>query len=367
MLYHTMLVLCMCVVLRATTGHQSEPSLLAADDVCSPNVDGHVAPANCGVRLLQRSGRQAHRVKTALDFPLQTLVINLDRRNDRWEELQRRLLALNSSTYLSVKRLSATDGASDPIPIADVAANINKTKMLHVVEDFFDVRLNEGVVGPQQLLRDGERACAMSHLRAWRAIASGTQPVLVLEDDVVFDDSFQEVLASIQTVPQSRDFRPDVLHLQYTAIESVIPLPYVPGHEPWTLRQTKRTTEVSWKDKAKKVVDIAANHSIRHVDFVLESGGYVMWPEGAQKLLSMLPVDTPVDSWLAWGAHVGHWNSFAVYPLIVKQDEQGKTRTGSDIQSSSETSSGENSTLWQQNMLSAAMGASIAQAFKVNR
>merc|ERR1719215_1427303 len=56
-----------------------------------------------------------------IGLPLKTLVINLDRRKDRWEDIQKRLNNFTQRNLLTVERLVACDAANgDSIPEAQV-------------------------------------------------------------------------------------------------------------------------------------------------------------------------------------------------------------------------------------------------------
>merc|ERR1712113_301302 len=56
-------------------------------------------------------------------------------------------------------------------------------------------------------------------------------------------------------------------------------------------------------------------------DYVWTTVGYIVWPAGARKCLSRLPVDQPVDNWMATLCAEGHISSYCVSPKIVLQAE----------------------------------------------
>lgn len=105
-------------------------------------------------------------------FPLK-VCINLDRRPERWQRMQR---AFTAHGIESVRRFSAIDG-------------------------------NETVRPPHWTHTPGAYGCLESHLRVVReAHDAGVSSVLIFEDDVVFDPQFKEKFATfIQELPADWD------------------------------------------------------------------------------------------------------------------------------------------------------------------
>jgi hypothetical protein len=56
-------------------------------------------------------------------------------------------------------------------------------------------------------------------------------------------------------------------------------------------------------------------------EYVWTTVGYIVWPSGAQLLLSQLPVSQPVDNWMASFSAAGQLKAYAVRPKIVRQAE----------------------------------------------
>ncbi|OLQ04031.1 hypothetical protein AK812_SmicGene12941 [Symbiodinium microadriaticum] len=111
------------------------------------------------------------------------------------------------------------------------------------------------------------------------------RPVLILEDDAVPAKQFCKRLKRVVLVR--------------------------PGGSDWLLVYTKQSTFGRLKSSLGRTV------------------AYVLWPKGAQKLLSVLPVDQPVDNFMAWQMSQRQFFALAVYPQMVKQ-ELGWDR-GSDV------------------------------------
>lgn len=103
------------------------------------------------------------------------VVVNLDRRQDRWTQFQQQLDAMDWP-LMAPQRFSATDGQDAEVP------------------EWF----TQG---------KGAWGCYQSHLRLLRqAVADGVQSLLVLEDDVTFVEGFADRLGVfLQAVPDDWD------------------------------------------------------------------------------------------------------------------------------------------------------------------
>lgn len=147
----------------------------------------------------------------------------------------------------------------------------------------------------------------MSHIRAWRlclenasvaveaACASGAsedqrrraaeQPLLVLEDDAAPTPEFVDRLQrAMEALPQDAD----VLYLGYSQAAD------------WRREVTSELVES---------------------EYVWTTVGYIVWPAGARKLLSALPVDQPVDNFMATLNAEGDLKAYCVRPKIIRQSD----------------------------------------------
>lgn len=115
-------------------------------------------------------------------------------------------------------------------------------------------------------LVDGEKGCYASHILAWRRLLESDAPALVvLEDDVVLDDSFAQAVQAIATLEQGWDMVKLMGRPQGEKIRSGVPL--TPRHQ---LIQYRRVPSFT--------------------------AGYVVSREGARKLLqSRVPFGRPID------------------------------------------------------------------------
>eukprot|EP00929_Paragymnodinium_shiwhaense_P102629 TRINITY_DN65836_c0_g1_i1.p1 TRINITY_DN65836_c0_g1~~TRINITY_DN65836_c0_g1_i1.p1 ORF type:complete len:375 (+),score=61.61 TRINITY_DN65836_c0_g1_i1:289-1413(+) len=229
---------------------------------------------------------------TAADGLPEAVVINLARRSDRWTEVSARL----SSLGVGFSRLEATDGKVDAIADGTVGkwwchGSVPRGRPLD--DHYMDADI-DAVVGNdycQVKLTPGERGCVSSHIRAWQQFLSQepdeSQPLLVFEDDVVPDENSIATIRSAVRV--LRDEPPGVLYLGW-------------GH--W----------VDWKGFVTAVTDDAAVDAYRilQAEYPCTTHAYVIWPRAARLMLQRLPVDCPMDHFMAKACSDGTINSYCV-------------------------------------------------------
>jgi GR25 family glycosyltransferase involved in LPS biosynthesis len=155
-----------------------------------------------------------------------TVVVNMDRRPDRLEQMQPIMKQLGAT------RFRAVDG--------------KELKMTRRMEQLFnpnDYNFRRGIIG-----------CAMSHIQIWIELLSLTYPLLVLEDDVALSDNFTRVVSDILT---RNDW--DIVMIGYH--------PRVNGVE----EMTRVTSAISAYS-----ISLGGTH------------GYIITPEGAKKMLDYI-------------------------------------------------------------------------------
>jgi GR25 family glycosyltransferase involved in LPS biosynthesis len=206
-------------------------------------------------------------------------VINLDRQPGRMTDMLRELDRLTdvAGTPLAnrVIRFSAVDGQSELDGLTDRTL-VTPTYTLgdqlfvepqpHAAPDLFD--LNR----PIKMTR-AEIAIACSHIGVWRAVAqSDEEYALVLEDDVWFEHGFGQTLdcawreATSGGGLGSPSF--DILYVSYQEVRYGAPK------------------------------DLIGRHVFRPQRGLWFLSGYILSKRGAQKLLSLLPCQGPVDLWI---------------------------------------------------------------------
>lgn len=222
---------------------------------------------------------------------LNGILINLDRRTDRLAECAEKLG--KHCAWLPFQRFRASDGKADLITEAEVTRlwntgrNVVYQKQRAIRKgwddlDSYKVKTLEHSAG--------ERGCSMSHIRAWRHCierAGNTErPLLVIEDDANPMDNFTEVMEKVAVaLPQDAH----VLYLGYSQA-------------------------AEWR----RVVSPELVES----EYVWTTVAYIIWPAGARILLSMLPVDQPVDNFMATACASGALKAYCIRPKIIRQAEE---------------------------------------------
>jgi GR25 family glycosyltransferase involved in LPS biosynthesis len=149
-------------------------------------------------------------------------------------------------------------------------------------------------------LSPGERGCAASHIKAWQhCLASGTEePLLVLEDDAAPMPDFAGILRrALNALPADAH----VLYLGYSQAAE------------WRRELSQELVES---------------------EYVWTTVGYMIWPAAARLLLSKLPINQPVDNWMANLCAGGELKSYCIRPKIIRQSDAWNC--GSDIHHSDE-------------------------------
>mmetsp|Transcript_152867 Transcript_152867/g.488443 ORF Transcript_152867/g.488443 Transcript_152867/m.488443 type:complete len:366 (-) Transcript_152867:195-1292(-) len=232
---------------------------------------------------------------TALSKPVSALsslpaiVINLERRPDRMDGCATRLSA--RCPELRFEHFAATDGRATKIGADEVAyswhtaRNVVYQKARSMRKGWDDLDTYQ----ERQLeLSPGERGCSSSHIRAWRhclehAGDGGNRPLLVLEDDAAPTAQFA---AAFERAWQSLPSDCGVLYLGYSQAAD------------WRREVTPDLVEA---------------------EYVWTTVAYVTWPSAARLLLSRLPVNEPVDNWMAGFSAAGDVKAYCVRPKIVLQ------------------------------------------------
>eukprot|EP00927_Polykrikos_kofoidii_P039015 TRINITY_DN33459_c0_g1_i1.p1 TRINITY_DN33459_c0_g1~~TRINITY_DN33459_c0_g1_i1.p1 ORF type:complete len:363 (+),score=69.56 TRINITY_DN33459_c0_g1_i1:63-1091(+) len=237
------------------------------------------------------------RKKAAIAVLPPAFVVNLDRRPDRWAAVKKRLREFDGLVFDRVPAVDAAAGIE--IPASDVAHHWTTANNWKYVTQRFEGGENCGYEKCTLPLSGGERGCAASHIALWRICAANEEagPQLILEDDALplpgFVSRFQRALRDLQAEA------PDILYLGY---ELGSPL-------------------------GRKV-----SRAVREATYLWTTVAYVIWPSGARKLLAALPVDQPVDNFMASLIATGKLHGFAVTPEAVRQ--AGEWNVDSDIKHS---------------------------------
>ncbi len=205
-------------------------------------------------------------------------VINLDRRPDRWKEVQKelgRIVAADGSKILDLtSRWPATDAAKhsgsslrceDVDQFYTLKDQLDVEPQPQVLPDHFDLDLQIEMT-PQEV------AVAKSHISVWREIANGPDDyALVLEDDIWFRQGFSRKLNKSWEEFVKRDTQEGGASLFFLSYKEV-------------------------KGGAPK--HFLSPHIFRPLRGLWYMSGYVLSRKGARELLRCLPCRGPVDLWV---------------------------------------------------------------------
>lgn len=234
---------------------------------------------------------------------LETIIINLERRPDRLEGCEQRIQA--EVPELPHRVFPATDGRQSVISETEATLSWNTARNV-VYQRKRAIRKGWNDLETYQVrnldLSPGERGCSSSHVRAWRLCldqaGSSEKPLLVLEDDAAPTPGFREILTrALKALPRDAD----LLYLGYSQAAD------------WRRELTEDLVEA---------------------EYVWTTVGYIVWPAGARKLLSQLPVNEPVDNWMAGLCSEDRVKAYAVRPKIIRQADAWNVN--SDIKHSDE-------------------------------
>lgn len=212
---------------------------------------------------------------------ISAVVINLDRRPDRWNRILRNLS--EKAPWLKVTRLSAVDGKADPPSYKDVSRSWTTARL---------AKLFHWYTTKKCIMSAGERGCCASHMASWKICAKQSKPLIVLEDDAVILKNFGQSLSD-------------------------------------ALAECPKDTGAVWLSSKDRGAPKRAGKVLMKPYFVWTTFGYVIWPKAAKKLLSLRPMDAPVDNFMAVKIFDGDISAFSVRPAAVRQ--ANTWNVGSDV------------------------------------
>jgi GR25 family glycosyltransferase involved in LPS biosynthesis len=205
-------------------------------------------------------------------------VINLDHRYDRLHQMIKKFKSYDID-MIKIRAFSEDNG--DFIPEEYVVKKWNTT-----LNSLFDTR---HFAHNTILMSAGERGCAMSHLYLWKQMVEyNIETAIILEDDITFsmNNIGETIIEYLNIIPEDWD----ILYLDYH-IE----------------RQPKKVFGVSKK--------------LYRGFYTWNTGAYVINLQGVKKILKYLPIDRPIDNFLAMLALIGAINAYLVSPIIAVQDK----------------------------------------------
>jgi len=203
-------------------------------------------------------------------------VINLDRQPNRYDRVQSEFSKIMDTSRNSLTKILERVKAVDAINLEQDTLIDNINSKYTLGEQLFvdpcqalpkDLNLDMNINMSKQ-----EVAVALSHIKVWKKIASGTEPyALIIEDDICLDPNFSSLMEKswneiIKKKNKGSLF--DILFLSFKEVDL--------GAE-----------KTAFTDSTFKL--------FRGIWYM---SGYVLSKESASKLIEMLPLHGPVDMWI---------------------------------------------------------------------
>eukprot|EP00401_Gymnodinium_catenatum_P082947 CAMPEP_0117501540 /NCGR_PEP_ID=MMETSP0784-20121206/23351_1 /TAXON_ID=39447 /ORGANISM="" /LENGTH=274 /DNA_ID=CAMNT_0005296797 /DNA_START=71 /DNA_END=895 /DNA_ORIENTATION=+ len=212
---------------------------------------------------------------------MKAVVINLKVRDDRWRGIQKS--ASRNAPWLRMERIDAVDGRISPPAVKDVEKKWSTDRLAQMFHWYRPKTIQ---------MSPGERGCCASHLKAWRMCAAGRRPLIVLEDDAVILPSFTSTLEQ-------------------------------------AMREAPKGTGAIWLTSKDRGTRKRVGSVLMEPSYVWTTVGYVIWPSAARTLMKLLPMDMPVDNFMAWHIKEGQVRTYSVLPAAVRQAQTWNI--GSDV------------------------------------
>lgn len=209
------------------------------------------------------------------------VVINLEKRPDRWAKVQKSFR--KSAPWLPLSRLNAVDGKASPPSSKDVTATWSTERLSELFHWYKSTTIK---------MSPGERGCCGSHIEAWKLAAAGSKPLLVVEDDAVVLPCFTKTLDT-------------------------------------ALREAPKGTGAIFLSAKDRGYPKRVGKVLMDPYYVWTTVGYLIWPAAARKFLALRPLDMPVDNFMAWHIKAGHVKTFSVKPAALRQ--ANTWNVGSDV------------------------------------
>ncbi len=148
--------------------------------------------------------------------------------------------------------------------------------------------------GWQRPLRKVELACFLSHKTAWEKVVELNQPCLILEDDAVLAKNSREVLENIE---QQQFSDVDLINLEVRSRKKIV----------------SKQAKLNILDGQFKLFELYQDRT--------GAAGYILYPEGAKKLINRLKHTAPAiaDGFICASYEL---TSLQIEPAVVIQQDQ---------------------------------------------
>ena len=224
-------------------------------------------------------------------------IINLDRQKKRWKQFQKEASYQKSKGNKRLidysERITAIDGkksSENELLNENINSNYNINDQYYVDPDprLLSIIRNNNIT--IDLTRE-EIAVALSHLKAWEQLISNNDDfALILEDDVIFEKDFSKLMnLGWKELPIDKSGKPkfDILYVSYKEVDRGL------VYQEYSKNLIKPQKGLWW------------------------FSGYIISKAGAQNLLSLLPINGPIDLWI--NHKFKDLNVFALKKSVISQ------------------------------------------------
>lgn len=233
------------------------------------------------------------------NMPDKIFYINLDRRPDRNQNVQKLLKQFNLQNIS--ERISATDGSK--LNLDTLSRDIISEKG---IADAKDKTKKTGIP-----LTPGGIGCALSHRSAWKKIVDqNLGSGLILEDDIRIN----------------KDFIKKLHHYMRAAKPLMYDILFI-GYHPASIKYIGKNTQTSSENSS----DPMFVRSSRTYGLF----GYIVSRKGAEKLMKIFPIDEQIDSAMSDAQIPHNLNIYLVKPedrIITSDPSEDAKEFGTDIQ-----------------------------------
>ena len=234
--------------------------------------------------------------------------INLSERPDKWRAFQKRAANVHPSFSERIKRFDAVNGQQ---VLNENRCNENYVTLLW--DASLNAKYSRRIHPGPKTMTSGEVGCAFSHIELWKTLASKDKSeetdavMMVLEDDAVFSwadgkSRFADVLTqAMDSVPSDWG----ILYLGFSA------------------RGQRQFIETESTKSNRKRFETKCKVELFRPEYGYHTHAYLITQQAALTLLNHLPVQGPIDVWLA----DNKWFDLSAYSAVIA-DEGWKREDG---------------------------------------
>lgn len=212
-------------------------------------------------------------------------IINLDREKNRYDYILSEFINKNSTLISNIQRFSAIDGRLIDINKIDntTVTPTARRDILNKKQRIYGVSMTFGALG-----------CALSHKKICEMCVeeNNTKPYLIFEDDIILDNNFDNHLLNLMN---------ELEKIQYDIV-------YLGFHQIPHAKQTR-------------INDVLSQPS----GLICGTFGLILSPSGAQKILSIFPLNYQIDSSISH--NLKNFNAYCHTSQIVKMNRSFVSNT----------------------------------------